>query len=115
MVPNYIPVVVGEFELIGVEMSGEGNDPSTLVEYENVVFAFKMTSAKMLIGTAKEMGLQYMGGAKKLLWIGLCNLVTSASSKLPKVACHSPSISRRQQKAANAECGAGSGAGCTGH
>jgi hypothetical protein len=61
---NDIPVIA-EFELAGAEMSGEGNEVQQA--YENVVFTFRTTTAKMLVEVAKEMGLQYTG-AKKDLW-----------------------------------------------
>ncbi len=37
------------------------------VDYEDVVFAFKTTMTKMLIGISKEIGLQYMG-VKNVVW-----------------------------------------------
>ncbi len=46
------------------------NDFARHVEYENLVFSFKMTNAGTVKDLAKVMGLQYTGTKKILCFLG---------------------------------------------
>ena len=56
-VPNDIPEIE-EFMLLGMADKTIGEE-NGLVQYENVVYSFRTTTAKKLVEIAKELGMQY--------------------------------------------------------
>ena len=78
------------------QVAMEGNETLPLVQYENVVFPFKMTTSNTLKELAKEMGVQYTG-AKKILWN---RIIESGHQSILRRANDGQSFTFRRKKAA---------------